>query len=117
MRRFSQLIIFIVTTPLLEQSIGVDLAKATKAQQQKPTPGRTVSIEKTGQIYIDRSPVDLDTLRASMNALHNEDQDVAVLIRVDKQQQFQKFVQVLDVLKSAGIIHVGIVALSEGRSR
>ena len=113
---FVLLIIFIVTTPLLEQSIGVDLAKATKAQQQKPTPGRTVSIEKTGQIYIDRSPVDLDTLRASMNALHNEDHDVAVLIRVDKQQQFQKFVQVLDVLKSAGIIHVGIVAWSEGRS-
>jgi biopolymer transport protein ExbD len=42
---------------------------------------------------------------------------VAVLIRVDKQQQFEKFVQVLDVLKGAGISHVGIVALSEGQSR
>ena len=114
---FVLLIIFIITTPLFEQSIGVNLAKAAKAQQQKPTRGRTVSIDKTGQLYIDRSPVDLDTLRASMGALHNEEPDVAVLIRVDKQQQFEKFVQVLDALKSAGISHVGIVALSEGQSR
>ncbi len=114
---FVLLIIFIITTPMFEQSIGVNLAKAAKAQQRNPTPGRTVSVDKTGQIYIDRSPVDLDTLRASMNALRNEDQDAAVLIRVDKQQQFEKFAQVLDVLKSAGISHVGIVALSEGRSQ
>ena len=114
---FVLLIIFIITTPLFEQSIGVNLAKAAKAQQQTPTRGRTVSIDKAGQFYIDRSPVDLETLRASMNALHNEEPDVAVLIRVDKEQQFEKFVQVLDVLKGAGISHVGIVALTEGRTR
>ena len=114
---FVLLIIFIITTPLFEQSIGVNLAKAAKAQQQNPTHGRTVSIDKAGQIYIDRSPVDTETLRASMNALHNEEPDVAVLIRVDKEQQFEKFVQVLDVLKGAGISHVGIVALTEGRTR
>ena len=114
---FVLLIIFIITTPLFEQSIGVNLAKASKAQQQKPTRGRTVSIDKAGQVYIDRSPVDLETLRSSMTALHEEEPDVAVLIRVDKEQQFEKFIQVLDVLKGAGISHVGIVALSESQSR
>ncbi len=114
---FVLLIIFIITTPLFEQSIGVNLAKAAKAQAQKPTRGRTVSVDKGGQVYIDRSPVDLETLRSSMHALHEEEPDVAVLIRVDKEQQFEKFVQVLDVLKGTGISHVGIVALSEGQSR
>ena len=114
---FVLLIIFIITTPLFEQSIGVNLAKAAKAQAQKPTRGRTVSIDKAGQVYIDRSAVDLETLRSSMTALHEEEPDVAVLIRVDKEQQFEKFIQVLDVLKGAGISHVGIVALSESQSR
>jgi len=113
---FVLLIIFIITTPLFEQAIGVNLAKAAKAEQQKVPRGRTVSVDKVGQVFIDRSPVDFDTLRLSMNALASEEPDAAVLIRVDKQQQFEKFVQVLDVLKGAGIIRVGIVALNEGQA-
>lgn len=114
---FVLLIIFIITTPLFEQAIGVNLAKAAKAEQQKVPRGRTVSIDKAGQIYVDRSPVDLDTLRASMRALIAETPDAAVLVRVDKEQQFDKFVQVLDALKGCGITRVGIVALSEGAMR
>ena len=114
---FVLLIIFIITTPLFEQAIGVNLAKAAKAEQKKVPRGRTVSIDKASQIYIDRSPVDLDTLKQSMAALAAEDPEAAVLIRVDKQQQFEKFVQVLDVMKGVGITRVGIVALSEGPTR
>ncbi len=114
---FVLLIIFIITTPLFEQAIGVNLAKAAKAEQQKVPRGRTVSIDKAGQIHIDRSPVDLDTLRTSMRALIVETPDAAVLVRVDKEQQFEKFVQVLDVLRGCGITRVGIVALSEGQMR
>ncbi|MBI5394147.1 MAG: biopolymer transporter ExbD [Verrucomicrobia bacterium] len=114
---FVLLIIFIITTPLFEQAIGVNLAKAAKAEQQKVPRGRTVSIDKVGQLYVDRSPVDLDTLRTSMRALVADVPDAAVLVRVDKEQQFEKFVQVLDVLKSCGITRVGIVALTEGKVR
>jgi biopolymer transport protein ExbD len=114
---FVLLIIFIITTPLFEQAIGVNLARAAKAEQQKVPRGRTVSVDRAGQIYIDRSPVDLDTLRISMTALASETPDAAVLIRVDKEQQFEKFVQVLDVMKGVGIVRVGIVALTEGRVR
>jgi biopolymer transport protein ExbD len=114
---FVLLIIFIITTPLFEQAIGVNLAKAAKAEQQKVPHGRTVSIDKVGQLYIDRTPVDLDTLRASMRALIEDVPDAAVLVRVDKEQQFEKFVQVLDVLRGCGITRVGIVALSEGKVR
>lgn len=114
---FVLLIIFIITTPLFEQAIGVNLAKAAKAEQQKVPRGRTVSIDRAGQIYIDRSPVDLDTLRTSMRALISETPDAAVLVRVDKEQQFEKFVQVLDALKGCGITRVGIVALTEGAVR
>jgi len=114
---FVLLIIFIITTPLFEQAIGVNLAKAAKAEQQKVPRGRTVSIDKAGQLYVDRSPVDLDTLRTSMRALIADVPDAAVLVRVDKEQQFEKFVQVLDVLKSCGITRVGIVALTEGKVR
>jgi biopolymer transport protein ExbD len=114
---FVLLIIFIITTPLFEQAIGVNLAKAAKAEQQKVPRGRTVSIDKVGQLYLDRSPVDLDTLRTSMRALIAEVPDAAVLVRVDKEQQFEKFVQVLDALKGCGITRVGIVALTEGKVR
>ena len=115
---FVLLIIFIITTPLFEQAIGVNLAKAAKAAEQQKVPrGRTVSIDKAGQLYIDRSPVDFDMLKLSMSALANESPDAAVLVRVDKQQQFEKFVQVIDVLKGVGITRVGIVALTEERKR
>jgi biopolymer transport protein ExbD len=102
---FVLLIIFIITTPLLESNIPVQLPVGSKsdAQPVDPKSVRTVTIDRTGQIFLESKPVELPVLEQELTVFHSDTPDAAVVVRADRTLHVQQLVDVMDVLQRAKI--------------
>jgi biopolymer transport protein ExbD len=113
---FVLLIIFMITTPLLENSMsliipssGVKNSAATTSQIQ------TISIDRNEAIRLNNQPVDLDALGAQLTELKRANPDVAVVIRPDRDLPVQKLIALMDELQRAQIMKVGIATRAEAK--
>jgi biopolymer transport protein ExbD len=107
---FVLLVIFMITTPLLDDS--TDLALPTGAPANHPVDPdavRTISIDRSLHIKLDGNDVALDQLAARLDALRLAKPDVAVVLRPHKELTIQQLVGVMDCLRKARISKVGIV--------
>ena len=102
---FVLLIIFIITTPLLESNIAVQLPVGSKndAQPVDPKSIRTVSIDRNGQVYLDDKPIDLPVLEQELAAFRRVTPDAAVVVRADKSLHLQQVFDVMDILQRVQI--------------
>jgi biopolymer transport protein ExbD len=102
---FVLLIIFIITTPLLESSVALKLPTVTEhiTPPIDPKSIRTVSIDARGQVYLENRPVELPVLEQELIAFREKTPDAAVVVRADKSLQFQRVIDVYDVLQRAKI--------------
>ena len=107
---FVLLIIFIITTPLLTSNIPVQLPVGSKNDNQPPDPKsiRTVTIDRTGQIFLESKPVELPVLEQELIAFHNDVPNAAVVVRADRTLHVQQLVDVMDVLQHAKIDRMAI---------
>ncbi len=113
---FVLLIIFIITTPLLENSVSLAIPSSGAANAPvDPSKVQTVSIDWTEAIKFNNEPVDADTLSVRLAALRAANPDVAVVIRPDRELPVQKLISLMDVLQRAQITKVGIATKTESR--
>ncbi len=101
---FVLLIIFIITTPLLEQSIELKLP--TGGRPEKPVDRRdvkTVEISTQGYYYLDRRRTSLDDLERTLVNLHRADPDLIVYIRADENGLNKFLYAVIDRCQRNGI--------------
>jgi biopolymer transport protein ExbD len=102
---FVLLIIFIITTPLLTSNIPVQLPTASRNDNQPVDPKsiRTVTIDKNGQIYLEKNPIDLPMLEQELTVFREATPDAGVVLHADKSLRYQQVIDVIDVLKRAKI--------------
>jgi biopolymer transport protein ExbD len=102
---FVLLIIFIITTPLLESNITMQLPTGSEHESAPVDPKsiRTVSVDRNGQVYLENKPVELPVLEQELVAFRQERPDAAVIVRADKSLRYQQVVDVYDVLQRAKI--------------
>ncbi len=109
---FTLLIIFIITTPLLEQTIPLQLPTATFHQEASNTterPPKTINLDTQGIIYAENLPVTLEELQHTLNAWKAQDPEVTVVLRADKETRYQQLIDIFDALKTAEIKRFGLV--------
>ena len=103
---FVLLIIFIITTPLLESSVRLSLPVASPHDPQPPPDPksvRTVSIDRNGQVYLESKPIELPVLEVELSTFQRNTPDAAVVVRADRSLRYQQVVDVMDVLQHARI--------------
>lgn len=102
---FVLLIIFIITTPLLESNVAVQLPVGPQHDNTPVDPKtvRTVSIDRNGQVFLESRPVDLPVLEQELVAFRKETPEAAVIVRADKSLRYQQVVDVVDILQRAQI--------------
>jgi len=102
---FVLLIIFIITTPLLESNIAMQLPTGSAHNNQPVDPKsiRTVNIDRNGQVYLENQPVDLPVLEQELVAFRQSVPDAAVVVRADKTLNVQQLFDVMNCLQSAKI--------------
>jgi len=107
---FTLLIVFAIATPAIERSI--DLATPESAfDSKRPLPEKIaiVSIDSGGKVYLDGKITDAATLEASLAARVAGDRALSVGIRADRSLSYQSVVDVIDVLRRAGVTRFGLI--------
>jgi biopolymer transport protein ExbD len=111
---FVLLIIFMITTPLLESSMNLVIPSSGAANPSiKPAQVQTVSIDRTDIIRFNNQVVDLGALAAQLAQLKQTNPDVAIVIRPDRELPVQKLITLMDTLRRAQITKVGIATRAE----
>ncbi len=105
---FILLITFIITFPLLEQGIPVNLPEG-KAQDLEPEQSHTVTLKKNGELYFDNSGVSIADLERRLAAVRAVNPSASVMVRADKQIIYDRVVDILKLLKEAGISNMALV--------
>lgn len=98
---FSLLIIFMISTPLLEQTIPVNLPKqdANSASVRPDIDFQLITIKADGQIYWGKQPVDLVELNSLLASLSETQDPPAISLRADRNLIYQKVIDVIDAIK------------------
>ena len=108
---FVLLIIFMITTPLMENSSNLVLPTHKAAEKAvEPSQVETISIDKEAMVTIQGAAVETSGVEAAIAALKESKPEIAVVIRAHKELPVQKLVDVMDALKRAGITKVGVVS-------
>jgi biopolymer transport protein ExbD len=106
---FVLLIIFIITTPLMENSVNLVVPTSAQANQSvNLAETQTIAIDKDNNLSLNNEPVDAATLEERLIALHDEKPEAPVIVRPDRSLSVQQFVAVMDILQRAQISKVGV---------
>jgi biopolymer transport protein ExbD len=111
---FVLLIIFMITTPLLENSVNLIIPSSSAATAAvNPSQVQIVSIDRREMIRINDKTVTAADLGARLAELKRANPDVAIVIRPDRDLPVQKLISLMDVLQHAQISKVGIATKAE----
>ncbi len=113
---FVLLLIFMITTPLMENSTDLVLPSGKQeGTQVDPNSVVNVSLFKDDRLMLNTEVVPLSQLTERLVTLKAAKPELAVLIRPHKEQSVQKLMEVMDVVKAAKITKVGLAKSPEGQ--
>ncbi|MGB7436642.1 MAG: biopolymer transporter ExbD [Candidatus Acidiferrum sp.] len=101
------LIIFMITAPILQSGIEVDVPK-TQTVKEITEQKLVVTIDKTQRIYLNNQPINIHQLGDNIKKQSKHGNDV-VYLRADETVPFGSFCTVVDSLRQSGITNISIV--------
>jgi biopolymer transport protein TolR len=109
---FLLLITFIITFPMLEQGIPINLPRG-KAQDVNQRDSRTISVNAEGALYLDNRAVSAEELTAEMERMGAADPETIIMVRGDETVAYGKVAEVMRILHTAKIARVALVTRAE----
>ena len=109
---FVLLIIFMITAPIMQGGVDVRLPRA-EARPIEPKAGLVVTVDRAGRVYLDQSALSFEDFRATFPAFVRTKRPTGVYLRADGRVAYATVVQVLAVIRAAGVSDVGLVAEPE----
>jgi len=109
------LIIFMITAPIVQQGVEIDLpqaaAKPMSPDQHEPV---VVSVDRKGDFYLDigdqpDKPIDAELMVNRVAAVRQLKPDVPVLVRGDREVGYGRVVDAMVLLQKAGVEKVGLM--------
>ena len=108
------LIIFMITTPMLQTGVKVDLPHAQSSTVEQEVQPVVITIDKGYQYFINErgdkdEPIQPEDIFARVAAVLSNQPDTPVLINADETVSYGKVVAVMAALKNAGVPNVGLL--------
>ena len=103
------LIIFMITAPMLQQGLDVNLPAAAGTSQPAREEQIILTVNKRGEIFLNQTAYKLEELQPKLRALYQARPDRDVFLRADTDVPYGTVVQVMDEVKKAGIIKLGMI--------
>jgi biopolymer transport protein ExbD len=111
---FVLLIIFMITTPLMENSVDLVIPTSEAAKHSvDPDAVQTIAINKEGEISFNGASTTITQLESDLTSLRESKPELAVVVRSHKELPVQKLIDVMDVVQRAKITKVGVVTNPE----
>jgi len=102
------LIIFMITAPILQSGIEVELPK-TKTVKEITEERLVITIDRAQRVYLGNEPVNLRQLGALVRSHLTTPASDAVFLRCDESVPFGSFAAVVDELRQSGIENISVV--------
>ena len=102
------LILFMVTAPVLQSGIEVNVPK-TRTVKQISDERLVISITKGQEVYLNNDHVKLDELRDLLHQKIRDPRGQALYVRADKDVAFGAFATVMSTVQAAGISNISVV--------
>ena len=103
------LIIFMVTAPLLQVGVPVDLPKTSAQQVGGKDEPLVVSVNSKDEVFLGETKYDARRARHQAKAVHEEKPDQRVFMRGDKAINYGKMMEVMGVVIDSGFRQLGLL--------
>jgi biopolymer transport protein ExbD len=103
------LVIFIIMTTASVQGIKVNLPKASSSASLAKPKTKAITVSDTGDIFLDAYPVTLSELEDRLRTEKALDPEIPVVVKGDATVQYQRVMEVLDLLRRLDLNQVGLV--------
>ena len=107
---FIMLIFFIVTTSFVKET-GIDPRRpAAQTAEEKPRGNILVAISETGQIWMNKRPVELGQVRALVEAALAENPESSAVIIADEESATGVLIDLMDQIRLGGVYNISVAA-------
>lgn len=103
------LVIFIIMTTATVQGIVVNLPKASATPSLAKPQTKAITITADGSIFLDTYPVTIAELESRLQGFKAVNPDLPVVVKGDAEVQYQKVIEVLDLIGRLEITQLGLV--------
>jgi biopolymer transport protein TolR len=108
------LVIFMITAPMMQGGVDVQLPRG-EARPLEPKSGLVVTVDRSGNVYVDETKMTYAEFQASFKALSEQRAKRGVYLRADASVPYGDVVRVLGVMTAAGTSGVGVIVEPEKR--
>ena len=111
------LIIFMVTAPLMQSGVQVDLPESKAAALEQEDEPVAITIDQSGTIYVNEvvtSPEELSARLGEIRAASSEEAGPRIMLRADQSLNYGLVMNVMGELNAAGLRRVAMVGVSAG---
>ena len=103
------LVIFMVTAPIIQQGVQVNLPQAKAGAIPGTEELLVVTVAKNGKIYLNDNPMTLGELGEKLRAIRKLKADKQVYLRADQDVRYGVVMKTIAEIKQAGIERLGMV--------
>jgi biopolymer transport protein TolR len=103
------LVIFMVTAPMMQQGVDVDLPETTTQPLRTQDDPLILTVQKDGKTFVGRTEVPLGELNAKLAAIVQARGEEEVYLRADKEAPYGLVAQVMAGARAAGVKKLGMV--------
>ena len=114
---FMLLIVFMITTPLMEN--GIDVTPPTMNADQLPTEKtmRNLTLTVDGKLMYEKQPISEAELLLTLKNLQRTDPNSVLLLCADGSRKYKEVINVMKIIRDSGFKNVQLVTLSDGKEK
>jgi biopolymer transport protein ExbD len=107
------LIIFIITIPVVQHAVKVELPRASSTRDKTPPENLQLAVDGQGLFFLGKQPVAADALEDALRTHAGKDPQPQLYIRGDKKVSYEHVAQAMTAAQRAGLAKIGFV--TEGK--
>ena len=109
------LIMFMVTTPLMQQGIDVDLPKTSPSGVETTDEPFVLVISASQRITVGKQELDIDSLQTKLKAIFETRKNKQIYIQADRKVDYGFVAEAMAEIRAAGIYNIGLVTVPKDR--
>ena len=113
---FMLLIVFMITTPLMENGIDVTPPTMNAEELQTDKVTKNLTITKDGLLTYENTQITQRELLDTLRMLQQSSPDAQLLLRADGSRSYSEVIQVMKTIRESGFRNVQLVTLSDGKT-
>lgn len=103
------LVIFMVTAPILQQGVSIELPQAKAGALSGEEEQLVVTVDRKGNVFLNDAAIPIDQLQPKLEAVAKLRPDKQVFLRADRLVPYGEVVRVMAAVKAAGVQSLGMI--------